>query len=308
MRMMRHIVIAACLAGPVSAPGAHAQTRNDCALSNAPPKSAAPLAGLGALRVGVAFGSGSSHGLAHIGVIQALEARGLEVHVVAGTSVGAVVGGLWASGYSGRQIELLSDGSDWGDVGTFAASWQGLLNNTGLRKQLAKLFGNRPIERWPRRFGAVATDLSHGRKRVLDRGDGAVAIQASSAIPVMVTPVVVAGERLGDGALVEPVPAPTARSLGADYVLAVDVAYRPYEAEASGILQAGFQAMHILINALAAEQTRGADFVLRLDLHERFMKCGAAALIPGGRDAVQAAWPQIEQTLRVAAQRKAAGR
>ena len=60
--------------------------------------------------------------------------------------------------------------------------------------------------------------------------------------------------------------------------------------------------------ALAAEQTRGADFVLRLDLHERFMKCGGAALIPGGRDAVQAAWPQIEQSLRAAAQRKAGGR
>ena len=309
MRMMRHIVIAACLAGAASAPGARAQSSDDCALSNAPPKSAAPLAGLGALKVGVAFGSGSTHGHAHIGVIQALEARGLEVHVVAGTSVGAIVGGLWASGYTGRQIEELGNGSSvWEDTGSFAASWQGVLSNEGLREQLAKLFAGRPIERWPRRFGAVATDLAHGRKRVLDRGDGALAIQASSAIPVMFTPVVVAGERLGDGALVEPVPAPTARALGADYVLAVDVAYRPYEAQASGIAQAGFQAMHILINALAVEQTRGADFVLRLDLHHRFMKCGGAALIPGGRDAVQAAWPQIEQSLRVAAQRKAAGR
>ena len=308
MRMMRHFVIAACLAGAASAPWARAQASIDCAAANAPPKSAAPLAALGALKVGVALGSGSTHGMAHIGVIQALEARGLEVHVIAGTSVGAIVGGLWASGYTGRQIEVLSDGSEWNDWGAFAASWQGLLNNNALRDQLAKFIGNRPIERWPRRFAAVATDLAHGRKRVLDRGDGALAIQASSAVPVMFTPVVVAGEQLGDGALVEPVPVPTARALGADYVLAVDVAYRPYEGEASGIAQAGFQAMHILINTLAAEQTRGADFVLRLDLHHRFMKCGGAALIPGGRDAVQAAWPQIERSLRLAAQRKAAGR
>ena len=307
MRMMRHFLIAACLAGVASAPNARAQASIDCAASIAPPKSAAPLAALGALKVGVAFGSGSTHGLAHVGVIQALEARGLEVHVIAGTSVGAIVGGLWASGYTGRQIEALNVGSHWDDMGAFAASWQGLLDNNGLRDELAKLFGDRPIERWPRRFAAVATDLARGRKRVLERGDGAAAIQASSAIPVMFTPVVIDGERLGDGALVEPVPAPTARELGADYVLAIDVAYRPYEGQASGIAQAGFQAMHILINTLAAEQTRGADFVLRLDMHHRFMKCGAAALIPGGRDAVQAAWPQIERSLSLAAQRKAAG-
>ena len=308
MPMIRHFVFVVCIAGAASPFPARAQATAECASASAPAGAVAPLGSLGALKVGVAFGSGSTHGLAHIGVIQALEARGLEVHVIAGTSVGAIVGGLWASGYSGRQIEALSVGSNWDDMGAFAASWQGLLNNDGLRDQLSKYIGSRPIERWPRRFAAVATDLAHGRKRVLDRGDGAIAIQASSAVPVMFTPVVVAGERLGDGALVEPVPAPTARALGADYVLAVDVAYRPYEGEASGIAQAGFQAMHILINTLAAEQTRGADFVLRLDMHHRFMKCGGGALIPGGRDAVQAAWPQIEQSLRQAAQRKAAGR
>ena len=280
---------------------------NHVACTTAPPAPVAAVASLGALKVGVAFGSGSSHGLAHIGVIQALEARGVPVQVVAGTSVGAIVGGLWASGYSGQQIEALSDGSDWEDVGTFAISLQGLFDNSRLREQLARLFAQRPMEGWPRRFGAVATELASGQKRVLTRGDGAAAIQASSAIPVMFTPVTIAGMRLGDGALVEPVPAPTARELGADYVLAVDVAYRPSEGEASGLAGAGFQAMHILINTLAAEQTRTADHVLRLDLHHRFMRCGARSLVASGRDAVQAAWPQIERSLRLAAQRKAAG-
>jgi NTE family protein len=257
------------------------------------------------LRIGVALGSGSAHGLAHIGVIQALEAHGLDVKVVAGTSVGAIVGGLWASGYSGRQIEALSEGSGWEDAGAFAASWQGVFSNKGLREQLAKFFGKRPIERWPRRFGAVATHLDSGTKRVLDRGDGALAIQASTAIPVLFTPVAVAGERLADGALVEPVPAATARALGADFVIAIDVAYRPYEAEARGLAQFGFQTLHILINALSAEQARHADHALRLDVHHRLMECGGPSLVRAGRDAVDAAWPAIERALREAIRRAA---
>ena len=295
--------LAALLAAAQAAEGA----TDDCA-PRAAPKAVPTLAPLGALKVGVALGSGSAHGLAHIGVIQALEAHGVPVQVVAGTSVGAIVGGLWASGYSGRQIEALAEGSDWEAMGAFAASWEGLLDNRGLREQLAKLIGPRPIERWPRRFAAVATDLARGRKRVLDRGDGALAIQASSAVPVMFTPVVVDGERLGDGALVEPVPAPTARALGADYVLAIDVAYRPYEGQSSGMALAGFQALHILINTLATEQGRGADYVLRLDLHHRFTQCGAGSLVAGGRNAMEAAWPQVERSLLAAARRKAAAR
>src|SRR3954466_193591 len=77
------------------------------------------LRGLHGLRIGVALGSGSGHGLAHIGVLQEMEARGLSVDVVAGTSVGAVVGGLWASGFSADQVSSLSHGSDWEEAGEF---------------------------------------------------------------------------------------------------------------------------------------------------------------------------------------------
>jgi NTE family protein len=216
------------------------------------------------------------------------------------------VGGLWASGYSGNQIEALSEGSDWEDVGAFAVSLQGFFTNRRLREQLERFFGGRPIERWPRTFAAVATDLATGTRRVLDRGDGALAIQASTAVPVIFTPVQVRGERLADGALVEPVPAFTARGLGAQFVLAVDVAYRPYEEEASGITGFAFQAMHILVNSLAAEQAREADYFLRMDLHHRLMKCGGRSLIAAGRDALHAAWPGIERAMRDATRRASA--
>lgn len=249
------------------------------------------------VRIGLALGSGSQHGFAHIGVIEGLEAHGVDVEMVAGTSVGALIGGLWASGLTGRQIEALSRKSEWGNVGDMASSWEGLMSNRKLRDDLEPIFRNRPIESWPKRFVAVTTVLSNGHRKLLMTGDGAVAIQASTAVPVLFAPVTIDGERLADGALVEPVPVSAARALGADYVIAVDVAYRPYEAPASGFLDNGFQAMHILLNNLTELQIRHADFVLRLDLHQELMHCGPQALIEAGREAVRRAWPELARSL-----------
>jgi NTE family protein len=240
----------------------------------------APIAANG-MRIGLALGSGSMHGLAHIGVIEELEARGLDVDVVAGTSVGALIGGLWASGMSGREIETLARDEPWDELG--GASWRGLLGQSDIRARLTPLFAGRPIETWPRRFGAVATDLANGHRRILMSGDGALAVQASSAMPVMHPPVAIGGAR---------------RALGADYVIAVDVAYRPYEEMVDGRLQYAFQSMHILTNALAAAQSRDADIVLRLDVHELLTACGAASVIAAGRQAVQRAWPEIARSLQ----------
>jgi len=98
-----------------------------------------------------------------------------------------------------------------------------------------------------------------------------------------------------------PVPVRTARELGADYVIAVDVAYRPYEAPASGMLANGFQAMHILVNALSETEVRSADFALRIDAHHTMTACGNAALVAAGRDAVARQWPELRRSL-IAAQ------
>ncbi len=196
------------------------------------------------LDVGLALGSGSLHALSEIGVIEALEAAGIRVHVVSGTSAGAIVGALWASGLTGREIEALAlSGGGWSDGGRLAPSGDGLLSNRRLRGQLDETFAGRPIETWPRRFGAVATNVANGHRRILMSGSAAAAVQASSAVPVLDGPVTIGSERLADGALVEPVPVATARALGADFVIAIDVNYRPYEDDASGIVGLGFQAM-----------------------------------------------------------------
>ena len=272
----------------------------ECPAPRATEPAAPPIATHG-LRIGLALGSGSMHGLAHVGVIREIEARGLDVQVVTGTSVGALFGALWASGMDGARIERLAGAADWSDAGRFSLSREGFLSNVALRDELEPLFGARPIQNWPRRFGAVAANLDDGGTRVLRTGDGAIAVQASSAVPILYRPVVIGGEKLADGALVQPVPVPAARAMGADVVIAVDVAYRPYEEPASGLTGYAFQSMHILINALAAEELRDADVAIRLDVHDTMMHCGNGALVAMGRDAMRRAWPEVESAIAAAA-------
>ena len=242
------------------------------------------LGGLSTLRIGLALGSGSMHGLAHVGVLEAIEESGLDVQVVTGTSVGALVGALWASGMKAREIHALGRESDW--------------ESSRSRERLERLFAGRSIERFPRRFAAVATNLSNGHRRLLAAGSAALAVQASSAAPLLQKPVWIGGERLADGALVEPVPVVAARDLGADFVIAVDVAYRPSEESADGIVATAFQPMHILVNSLAAAQVRDADFALRLDVHRRFVDCGPEAVISAGRDAMRRVLPDLAAAIR----------
>ena len=286
----------ALLAGAFGAQANGAANPDCAALEAAPEGWYELLPKIEGLRVGLALGSGSSHGLVHIGVIEELEARGLQPDIVTGTSVGAIIGSLWASGKAGKEIEAAS-GRGWEDGTRFALSFQGLYRNDPLHEELDKVFQDRPIESWPKRFGAVATNMTNGHRRILMSGDGGLAVQASSAVPFFMKPVMVNGEALADGALVEPVPVDAARALGADFVIAVDVGYRPYEEAASGMTQYAFQAMHILVNSLAAQQIRSADVAIRLDVHHTFMTCGRAAMIAEGREAVRRAWPEIVRAL-----------
>lgn len=290
-RLAALVIAAAVQAAPALA-------ADGCEAAPLPSVRADPISLPPNMRVGVALGSGSVHGLAHVGVLEELESRGLDVSVVAGTSVGALVGSLWASGVSAPDIERLARATHWDELGRMSTSFEGLFTNDALRAELAPFFKGRPIEAWPRRFGAVATNIANGHRRVFMSGDGALAVQASSAVPFAYAPVKVDGERYADGALVEPLPVETARDMGANWVVAVDVAYRPYEAPASGLAGNTFQAMHILINSLAEREARGADFVIRLDLHGHMMKCGNDALIAMGREAMYRAWPALAAALR----------
>lgn len=174
--------------------------------------------------IGVALGSGSARGWAHLGVLRALEQAGVRPGVVCGTSIGALVGGAhvlgardkleqWVLGLSRRDVVSFMDFSLGG----------GLLKGEKLIAFLRDHTNDRDIEALEMPFAAVATTLHTGAEVWLRRGPVADAVRASIALPGLFTPVWRDGRLLVDGGLVNPVPVSLARALGADIVIAVDL-------------------------------------------------------------------------------------
>jgi len=174
-------------------------------------------------RVGLALGSGAARGLAHIGVIRALEQAGIRPDLVCGTSVGAMVGAVYAAG------EL--DAFEQWMLGLRIREMVGLMDvslRSGLLKgdrlmEFFRTFVDRPIGELAVPFAAVATALDNGQEVWLRDGSTRDAVRASIALPGLFAPTLRDGSVLVDGGLVNPVPVSLARAMGADVVIAVDL-------------------------------------------------------------------------------------
>ena len=177
-------------------------------------------------RVGLALGSGGARGWAHLGVLQALKEKGVEVEVVAGTSMGAVVGVFLAARRDGVLRELAQD-LDWKRLRPFfwevSLSRSGLTDGRRLLEEFQKMLGIREFRELDLPFRAVATDLDTGGEVVLSSGNLLQAVRASISIPGLFSPIPVGKRFLVDGGLVNPVPVSVARAMGAQTVIAVDV-------------------------------------------------------------------------------------
>lgn len=228
-------------------------------------------------QVGLALGGGAAKGLAHIGVLKELAALDVPIVAIAGTSIGALVGGWYAARGSADEIERAVRETPWQELlglrdisprraGAFFslsrfAAW--------LRKETE----DPAIEDLPIRFAAVATDIRTGERVVLQTGKLVDAILASIAVPMFFPPVERDGRFLVDGGLVEPVPFQTARELGAELVIGVDLSSDVLAEAGKKISLSGFwkpwQLFNIFYNAtsvmehqLVALQRRPGDIVL----------------------------------------------
>jgi NTE family protein len=174
---------------------------------------------LAQLKVGIALGSGSVRGYAHIGVLRRLGALGVPIDCLAGTSVGAIVGGLYA--YF-QDTERVADFLDELGARMFrpTLSRKSLLSTRAMRSYIQKVVGDGRIEDVPIPVAFVATDLDTHEEVVLRRGSGVTALFASSAVPGVFPAVSVGNRRLVDGGIVNPIPTSVAVQLGADVVIA----------------------------------------------------------------------------------------
>ncbi len=175
-------------------------------------------------RIGLALGSGSARGWAHIGVIRALADAGIKPDIVCGTSIGALVG----AAYVGGELDRLEDWVRSLRLQTVVSFLDfslngGLIKGDKLIDFFRSHFVDRDMQELERPFGAVATDLQRGREVWLRDGQVTDAVRASIALPGLFTPVQRDGRWLVDGGLVNPVPVSLCRAMGADIVIAVDL-------------------------------------------------------------------------------------
>lgn len=175
-------------------------------------------------KIGLALGSGSARGWAHIGVIRALEEAGIRPDVLSGCSIGALVGAAYADGDL-DELQNWVTGLTWQDVvGLLDVGFAGgLIKGEKLMGFFEMHFVDKDFSALPLPFGCVATDLANGREIWLREGSVAAAVRASIALPGLLSPVSHEGRLLVDGGLVNPVPVSLCRALGADVVIAIDL-------------------------------------------------------------------------------------
>lgn len=173
-------------------------------------------------RLGIALGSGSARGWAHIGVLRALEQAGIVPDVVSGTSIGALVGAAYASGRLGPLEEWVAR-IDWWEIIRYMDMSRGGVEGERLMRAFGERVEDVPIETLPKPFGAVATDLLTGREVWFQNGSLLEAVRASIALPGLFSPVRFQERWLVDGGLVDPLPVSLCRALGAEQVIAVNL-------------------------------------------------------------------------------------
>ena len=187
------------------------------------------------LKIGLALGSGSARGLAHVGVIQVLEAYNIPIDIIAGTSIGSVVGSLYAAGASIDQLEeaaLSMKKSKTLFLIDLALPHSGLISGKRIEEMLNDLaLEDKTFDELKIPFAAVATDVESGAEVILNQGKVIDAVRASISIPGIFTPVKYQDYYLVDGGIVDPVPVDVVQKMGADIIIAVSLArINPYTA------------------------------------------------------------------------------
>ncbi|ASK27352.1 patatin-like phospholipase family protein [Neisseria chenwenguii] len=250
--------------------------------------------------VALALGGGASKGFAHIGIIKVLKANGIPVKVVTGTSAGSIVGSLYASGMSPDRLELEAEILGKTDLVDLTLSTSGFIKGDALQNYINRKVGGRPIEKFPLKFAAVATDFQSGKAVAFNRGNAGQAVRASASIPNVFQPAVIGGRRYVDGGLSQPVPVTAAKGQGANFVIAVDISARPSERTNAGFFAYLDQTLNIMSTSALHNELGKADVVIKPKVLELGSVGGfdqKARAIRLGEEAARAALPEIKRKL-----------
>ena len=252
-----------------------------------------------AVKVAIVLGAGAAKGFAHVGVLKVLEANHVPVHMIVGTSVGSLVGSLYAYGYPAYDLQKIAMGLEKGELVDLTVPDNGFVKGEKLEAYVNRMIRGTTMENLRIPFYAVATDIGAGEEMVFGKGNTGLAVRASCAIPGVFRPVRIGDRTYVDGGVVSPVAVDVARRLGANVVIAVDITGGTAGVTPETTLDTIFQSINVMYAKIAAAQLSRADVVIqpkvdRIDSGD-FTKRHEAIL--EGERAAQAALPKIQQLL-----------
>ncbi|MBQ4086563.1 MAG: patatin-like phospholipase family protein [Clostridia bacterium] len=250
-------------------------------------------------KIGLVLGSGAFRGLAHIGVLQALEENRIPVDLLSGCSIGSLVGGAYCAGLTPAELEHLALNFADHQYYDLVPPRQGFLKGNKLQSLAQELTRDLSIEQMRIPFACVACDMNHGEQVVFREGPAHEAIRASVSIPGVFVPHEYRGMRLIDGCCMNSLPVDVVRRMGADIVIAVDVSYRGGPTHAVSIVETVLCAIDLAQwqhTQLALKETDVAIFP-SLEGVSLINSSTAALAIENGRLAAQEVLPLIRETI-----------
>ncbi|MCL4475313.1 MAG: patatin-like phospholipase family protein [Nitrospirae bacterium] len=214
-------------------------------------------------KVALVLGAGSSRGFAHIGVLKVLESNKIPIHMIVGTSAGSFVGSLYAYGFNAFQLQKMSFSLEKGDIIDLTIPDNGFIKGEKLEEFINSTVKNTPLEKMRIPFYPVATDIQTGQEVVFGKGNTGTAVRASCSIPGIFRPVKSEGRMYVDGGVVSPVAVDVARRMGADVVIAVDIASAVSEVQPESTIDTMLQSVSIMYSKLSVIQLNKADVVIK---------------------------------------------
>ena len=254
-------------------------------------------------KIALVLGGGAARGFAHIGVIRALEQEKVPIDMIVGTSVGSLIGAIYASDTNSFELEWTAFSLEKDDLFDYAIlsafTGMGLARGDKLEEFVRTKVFTANIEDLQIPFAAVATDLNRGTRVVLDKGPVAKAVRASSAVPGVFNPVEYQGKLLADGGMMDNIPISVARGKGADIVIAVDISENVANFNITNIVDVVLQSVNIMFNENTKYKKKDADVLITpavgdvgmLDFTQK-KRCMQA-----GIQATQKAMPEIRKKI-----------
>jgi NTE family protein len=214
-------------------------------------------------KIGLALGSGGARGFAHLGVIKVLKDEGIPIHLIAGSSMGALVGSFYGAGIEMDRLYKLSTAFKRKYFLDFTVPKMGFITGKKVKEFIKVFTHGKNIEELSIPLGIVATDLLTGEKVVFKKGPVSDAVRASISIPGIFVPEKYKGRILVDGGVSDRVPVSVAKEMGADIVIAVDVSRVKRNAEITSIYDVIMQSIDIMQNEIVTNREIAADIMIR---------------------------------------------